>query len=208
MIPLDTLFIFFAASVAMALSPGPDNIFVFTQSVLHGCKAGFFITLGLCTGLLVHTLIVSLGVAAIFQTSSFAFNLLKFIGAMYLLFLAWQAFKAGATQLVATSKPAMRGLKLYLRGIIMNISNPKVAVFFIAFLPQFTDPNRSSIQIQMMLFGGLFIIAAFLVFNIIAWSASYFGSRFKESDRAQLILNRIAGIVFTGLALRLVVVDQ
>jgi len=94
MIPFETVAIFFAASVALALAPGPDNIFVLTQSALHGRKAGLLVTIGLCTGLLVHTAAVSFGVAAIFQTSTTAFNILKIVGAMYLLYLAWQAFRA------------------------------------------------------------------------------------------------------------------
>ncbi|MGB5438848.1 MAG: LysE family translocator, partial [Gammaproteobacteria bacterium] len=93
MIPFDTACIFFAASIALALAPGPDNIFVLTQSAMHGRVAGMLVTLGLCTGILVHTTAVSLGVAAVFQTSSVAFNSLKVLGAVYLLYLAWRAFR-------------------------------------------------------------------------------------------------------------------
>ena len=208
MIPFETVAIFFAASVALALAPGPDNIFVLTQSALHGRKAGLLVTIGLCTGLLVHTAAVSLGVAAIFQTSTTAFNILKIVGAMYLLYLAWQAFRAGAANIDDKGKPGMSWRKLYSRGVIMNITNPKVAIFFLAFLPQFADPSRGSITVQMLMFGGLFIVSTLLIFGIIAWSAGFLGEWLKGSVKAQLIMNRVAGTVFTGLALRLAISER
>jgi threonine/homoserine/homoserine lactone efflux protein len=194
--------------VALAFAPGPDNIFVLTQSALHGRKAGLLVTIGLCTGLLVHTAAVSLGVAAIFQTSALAFNILKMVGAMYLLYLAWQAFKAGATKIDESAELHMDLRKLYYRGVIMNITNPKVAIFFLAFLPQFADPVIGSITIQMMMFGGLFIIATLLIFGSIAWSAGFLGEWLKGSEKAQVIMNRIAGTVFAGLALRLAISER
>jgi threonine/homoserine/homoserine lactone efflux protein len=208
MIPIETITIFFAASVALAFAPGPDNIFVLTQSALHGRKAGLLVTFGLCTGLLVHTAAVSLGVAAIFQTSALAFNILKMVGAMYLLYLAWQAFKAGATKIEESAELHMDFRKLYYRGVIMNITNPKVAIFFLAFLPQFADPSLGSIKIQMMLFGGIFIIATLLIFGTIAWSAGFLGEWLKGSEKAQIVMNRIAGTVFAGLALRLAISER
>ena len=187
---------------------GPDNIFVLTQSALHGRKAGILVTLGLCTGLLVHTAAVSLGVAAIFQTSALAFNILKIAGAIYLLYLALQAFRAGAAKLDEAGKANLVWQKLYSRGIIMNITNPKVAIFFLAFLPQFADPSRGSITIQMLMFGALFIGSTFLIFGTVAWFAGFLGEWLKGSAKAQIIINRIAGTVFTGLALRLAVSER
>jgi len=208
MIPIETITIFLAASVALAFAPGPDNIFVLTQSALHGRKAGILVTLGLCTGLLVHTAAVSLGVAAIFQTSALAFNILKIAGAMYLLYLAFQAFRAGAAKLDETGKENLVWQKLYSRGIIMNITNPKVAIFFLAFLPQFADPSRGSITIQMLMFGGLFIGSTLLIFGTVAWFAGFLGEWLKGSAKAQIIMNRVAGTVFSSLALRLAVSER
>ncbi|MEE8150738.1 MAG: LysE family translocator [Nitrosomonadaceae bacterium] len=203
MIPIETIVLFFGASVALSLAPGPDNIFVLTQSALYGRNAGVLVTAGLCTGLLVHTAAVSLGVAAIFQTSVLAFNILKIVGAGYLLYLAWLAFRAGAAKIDDSGDTKLEWRKLYARGVVMNITNPKVAIFFLAFLPQFADPARGSITIQMLIFGGIFILAAFLIFGSIAWSAGFLGEWLKGSDKAQVIMNRIAGTVFAGLALRL-----
>lgn len=208
MIPIETLALFLTASVALALAPGPDNIFVLTKSALHGRKAGILVTLGLCTGLLVHTAAVSLGVAAIFQTSALAFNMLKIVGALYLLYLAFQAFRAGTTQLDQEEQTKLAWQKLYTRGIIMNITNPKVAIFFLAFLPQFADPAIGSITVQMLVFGALFIVTTLLVFGAVAWFAGFFGEWLKQSEKAQIMMNRIAGTVFTGLALRLALSER
>ncbi|WP_339858741.1 LysE family translocator [Pseudohongiella acticola] len=208
MIPIETVAIFLTASVALALAPGPDNIFVLTQSALYGRKAGILVTLGLCTGLLVHTAIVSLGVAAIFQTSVLAFNILKTVGALYLLYLAYQAFRARATRLGEDTEEKQAWRKLYTRGIIMNITNPKVAIFFLAFLPQFANPAVGSITIQMLMLGALFIVATLLVFGVVAWFAGFLGEWIKKSEKAQTIMNRVAGTVFVVLALRLAVSER
>ena len=203
MIPLDSIVVFFTASVALALAPGPDNIYVLTQSAIQGRAAGIFVTLGLCTGLLFHTAAVALGVAALFAASTVAFNVLKYVGAAYLLYLAWQAFRAGAADLLRDRNNAIPSHHLYARGVIMNVTNPKVAIFFLAFLPQFADPGRGYLTLQIVFFGAIFIVAALLVFCSIAWFAGYLGERLNRSRRAQLVLNRIAGTVFVALALRL-----
>jgi len=207
-IPLDTIFIFFSASVALGLAPGPDNIFVLTQSALHGRAAGLFVTLGLCTGLLVHTAAVSLGVAAVFATSALAFNLLKMAGAVYLLYLAWQAFRAGTSQSPQNGGPPLSRRRLYGRGIVMNITNPKVAIFFLAFLPQFANPSRGSLTLQLMSLGVFFILATLLVFGAVALFAGFIGEWLKGSPRAEVVMNRVAGTVFAVLALRLVTVER
>lgn len=203
MIPIENIAVFFATSVALALAPGPDNIFVLTQSAVRGRAAGLYITLGLCSGLLVHTAAVSLGVAALFASSAAAFNALKFIGAGYLVYLAWKAFRAGATDILQSKDSVKRSRHLYATGVIMNVTNPKVAIFFLALLPQFADPSRGSLPLQMVLFGAIFIVAALLVFSSIAWFAGFLGERLSKSKRAQVILNRVAGTVFIGLALKL-----
>ncbi len=203
MIPFESVTLFLAASVALGLAPGPDNIFVLAQSALHGRLAGVLVVLGLCTGLLVHTAAVALGVAAIFQTSAVAFTVLKMVGALYLLYLAWQAFRASAADLSDPPPAGSSWRKLYLRGVVMNITNPKVGIFFLAFLPQFADPQAGSLTVQMLLFGGIFIVATLLVFGAIAWTAGCLGGWLRRSPRAQVIMNRVVGAVFLGLALKL-----
>ena len=208
MISIELMALFFMASISLALVPGPDNIFVLLQSVLHGRKAGLFVTLGLCTGLLVHTTAVCLGVAVIFQTSVLAFNILKPIGAMYLLYLAWLSFNVDSSHLSTKKTVDLSLRKLYYRGIFMNITNPKVAIFFLAFLPQFTDPSKGSIVLQMLLLGALFILATIVVFGSIAYFSGYIKEWLSQSEKAQLILNRIAGTIFIALAFKLMISDN
>lgn len=202
MIPLEALVTFALASLLLALAPGPDNLFVLTQSALGGRLAGLAVTLGLCTGLLVHTAAVALGVAAIFQVSALAFTLLKLIGAGYLIYLAWQAFRAPAAALQGGGSAVSLG-RLYRRGILMNVTNPKVSVFFLAFLPQFADPARGPLWLQIVLLGAVFILATIVVFGAVACLAGSLGQWLGRSPGAQRIMNRLAGVVFLGLALKL-----
>ncbi len=208
MIPLDVLLTFFAASLLLALAPGPDNIFVLTQSALHGRTSGLVVTVGLCTGLIVHTLGVALGVAVIFQASAVAFTALKLCGAAYLLYLAWQIFRASATRFESARSNRLSYKKLYSRGIIMNVTNPKVSIFFLAFLPQFTDPARGSVALQTGLLGLLFILSALLVFGGIALLAGSLGEWLNRSTRIQKGMNWLTGSIFIGLALKLVTTER
>lgn len=198
-----TLALFTSASVLLALAPGPDNIFVLTQSAMKGKLVGIVVTLGLCTGLIVHTSAVALGVAAIFQASALAFNLLKYAGAAYLLYLAWGAFRAGASPLESREAREPSLWRFYLRGIIMNVTNPKVSIFFLAFLPQFTNPAKGSLPLQLIVLGLLFILATIVVFGAISLLAGMLGQWLRRSERAQVLLNRVTGAVFAGLALKL-----
>jgi threonine/homoserine/homoserine lactone efflux protein len=202
-IPPDTLAVFAVTALLLAYSPGPDNLFVLTQSALKGPWMGVVVTLGLCTGLILHTSAVALGVSAMFQTSAVAFTALKVAGALYLLYLAWGAWHAGPEDLTEEAGTRATFGGLYLRGILMNVTNPKVAIFFLAFLPQFTAPERGGMVMQMFLLGAVFMLCALLAFSSIAFAAGGIRRWLRRSDRAQVLLNRIAALVFVGLAMKL-----
>lgn len=208
MVSFDTLIAFFGIAVLLALTPGPDNLFVLMQSAIWGRKAGIFVVLGLCTGLLGHTAAVALGLAAVFAASPYAFTALKLIGAAYLLYLAWQVLRAPIHAEEGKRPEPMRAAALYRRGIVMNLTNPKVLLFFFAFLPQFTSPARGSVGLQTVELGAVFIVAAMLVFGAIAFFSGAFGELLQRSVTARRWLNRIAGLVFIGLALRLVTASR
>lgn len=196
----EVLLAFFCASVILGLTPGPDIIFVLTQSALHGAAAGFATTCGLLTGLLAQTAAVALGLAVIFQTSPLAFNLLRCAGAAYLCWLAWQELRAGAAP-ASPGKGSFAGLfPLYRRGIFMNVTNPKVCIFFLAFLPQFCNPAAGRVDVQIMALGGLFLLATALVFFPAAALGGRLAACFGSSQRGQLALHRAAALVFLGLA--------
>ncbi len=194
---------FFGAAVLLALSPGPDNLFVLMQSATHGRRAGLLVTLGLCTGLLGHTAAVALGLAAVLAASPWAFWALKLLGAAYLLYLAWGAWRAPTGPIDTARVPPLRPLAAYGRGIVMNLTNPKVALFFLAFLPQFADPERGAVGWQILQLGVLFMVATLLTFGSFAVFAGWIGGALRRSARAQRVLNRAAAVVFAALAARL-----
>jgi threonine/homoserine/homoserine lactone efflux protein len=202
----ETITLFFSASVGLALSPGPDNVFVLAQSALSGRRAGLMVTLGLCTGLLVHSAAVAFGVATLIKNTDYGFFAIKLLGAAYLSYLALQLFKAKAMTL-GQSQTAVPSARLYRRGIIMNVTNPKVAIFFLAFLPQFTDPEKGSMAVQLLTLGGIFIVATAVVFGSIAWFSGFLRERLFNSEVAQNVLNRIAAVLFVGLAVNLLLTD-
>lgn len=203
MIATNMLALFFTTALLLAVAPGPDNLFVMAQAAQRGRSAGFFVTLGLCTGLLFHTSAVAFGLAAVFKASALAFTLLKIGGAAYLLVLAWQALRAsGEGGDAASVAPLSRG-RLYRRGIIMNITNPKVSIFFLAFLPQFADPAKGRLALQLLVLGAVFIVATILVFGSLSILAGALGERFRESTLARKIINRAAATIFASLAVKL-----
>ncbi len=203
LIPFDTAAAFFGAAVLLALAPGPDNLFVLMQSAMRGRAAGLLVVLGLCSGLLVHTAAVALGLATVFASSALAFNLLKAAGAVYLVWLAWQAWHAGAAQAGEASEATPSAARLYRHGILMNVSNPKVSIFFLALLPQFVTADRGRVGLQVLALGALFMLATLLVFGAIALAAAALRELLWRSPQAQVRMNRIAALVFVGLAARL-----
>lgn len=208
MVDFQTLTMFIVASTLLALAPGPDNLFVLTQSMVRGAKAGIAITLGLCSGLVFHTLAVALGVAVIFQTSAFAFSLLKYVGAGYLLYLAYLSFKDASKTKLSADKLSLSLGALYRRGILMNVTNPKVSIFFLAFLPQFTHPEAGNVTIQVFLLGAIFMVCALCVFSLIALLAGRVGNWFAQTKNGESLLNKLAGTVFGLLAIKLALSER
>lgn len=203
---------FFSLAVLLALAPGPDNLFVLMQSATGGRRTGFAVLSGLMVGVMLHTLAVALGLAAVFAASTTAFTALKLAGAAYLLYLAWGAWRAPPMLAAGVGENApARGnswSRLMLRGVVMNLTNPKVVLFFLALLPQFVQPGRGSVAGQIVVFGLLFIVAATLVFGAIVLAADALRRQLAGSARAQRLLNRAAALVFAGLALRLALAER
>ena len=199
---IETLIAFVTASVVLSLVPGPDNLFVMSHSALKGWRIGFYITLGLCTGLIGHTVLVAIGVSVIFQTSAIAFNGLKIVGACYLLYLAWLSVQNKELNLGGTDKNSTNR-SYYFTGVIMNLTNPKVALFFLVFLPQFVNTSNDNVTIQIFLLGLLFILSALCVFTSIAYLASFLEDILKKSKTVNKNLNILAALVYFALAINL-----
>ena len=199
---LETIIAFVLASVILSLVPGPDNIYVMTNSALKGWRVGFYTTLGLCTGLIGHTFLVAIGVSVIFQTSALAFNGLKIVGACYLIYLGWLSLQSKELNISGTGKDNSNR-SYYITGVIMNLTNPKVALFFLVFLPQFVNISNDSVTIQVVLLGLLFILSALCVFSSIAFLGSYLESYLKKSSSVNKNINKLAALVYFALAINL-----
>ena len=199
---LETVIAFVLASVILSLVPGPDNIYVMTNSALKGWRVGFYTTLGLCTGLIGHTFLVAIGVSVIFQTSALAFNGLKIVGACYLIYLGWLSLQSKELNISRTGK-YNSNRSYYITGVIMNLTNPKVALFFLVFLPQFVNISKGSVTIQVVLLGLLFILSALCVFSSIAFLGSFLEGYLKKSSSVNKNINKLAALVYFALAINL-----
>ena len=201
---------FFIAAIVVALAPGPDNLFVLAQSATYGAKAGICIICGLCTGILVQTSLLVLGVSALIAASPKAFFVIQCLGAAYLLYLAYKSFqvRAGMVKLDAGGESAQSkdlSLKrLYLRGIIMNLTNPKAILFALSFIPPAVKMASSlSPTLQMVILGAEFVVATFMVFGSIAFLAGTVKRFMLNSPKANRNLNWFSGCVFVLLAVAL-----
>ena len=159
---------FCLASFLLALMPGPDNIFVLTESIAKGAKNGILIALGLNAGVLVHTLAAATGISLILKQSELAFSVIQYAGAAYLLYLAYGALMEKVTQFTGKESQIDGAFKLIRTGFVMNVLNPKVSLFFIAFLPQFVREERGSVVWQMSIMGMSFMLIGFLTFSAFA----------------------------------------
>ena len=198
---------FFVAALVVALAPGPDNLFVLAQSATHGAKAGFSVICGLCTGICVQTALLIVGVSALIAASPIAFFVLQCCGAAYLLYLAYKSFqvRAGVVKLDAGGEGA--GLpfrRLYLRGIIMNLTNPKAVLFALSFIPPAVKMDSPlNPTVQMVILGAEFILATFIVFGSVALLAGAVKKFMLKSPKANRNLNWFSGAVFVLLAVAL-----
>jgi threonine/homoserine/homoserine lactone efflux protein len=207
---LSILLLFLPVSVALTLAPGPDIVFLVTQGSSRGPKAGLATALGLAAGNLVHTLAAVLGISVIFQTSELAFEGLKVAGALYLLYLAWQALRRRKEGVGLSRADEATGTALFMRGVLMNVLNPKVALFFLAFLPQFVNPEAGPVWSQMLVLGVIFALQVVFVFGVIGLAAGVIRERLiagRMGALARWSPYLVAGI-FIALALRLLLLSR
>lgn len=203
--PFDLWISFTVAAAVLAVAPGPDNLFVLLQSAMYGAKAGIFVTLGLCVGVFIQTLMAAFGVAAVVAASPTLLMVIQFAGAGYLLYLAWGAWNAqagGASGASESKYPKLTGFQLWRRGILMNITNPKVLIFFLAFFPQFIikGSTENQVMVQMLIMGMTFLVCTLVVFCTVAWCAGTLADRLR-SPKVQVILNKTSAVIFTILAI-------
>jgi threonine/homoserine/homoserine lactone efflux protein len=197
---------FLLAAVAVTASPGPDNLMVLGVGVSRGRRHGVAFGLGCALGCLSHTLLAVLGVSALIAASPLAFTALKVGGGLYLVWLGVQALRSrGGARAADAGEGRLTVQGLFLRGVFANAINPKVVLFFLSFLPQFVVPAQGSVPGQLAALGVVFTLQAALLFGLLGWFAGSVGQWLERRPRAGLWLDRLAGAIFVGLGLRLIV---
>lgn len=205
--PLHTLLAFLGASIALTIAPGPDNIFVMTQGITRGRKPAIVTALGMCSGISIHTIAAAFGISAVFYSSAVAFTAVKSAGAAYLLYLAVRTLKERSAIRLAAAEE-LPAAALFRRGFIMNVLNPKVAMFFLAFLPQFVSPAAGPVPLQMLVLGFVFMAQAVVIFCLIGYFAGSIGSFILARPRIARYFDWLTAGVFAALGMRLALAER
>lgn len=202
-----TFLCFLGASMALTIAPGPDNIFVLTQGIARGRKAAIVTALGMCSGISVHTTAAAFGISAVFYSSAVAFHLVKYAGAAYLIYLAYKTVRERSSVRLSAAD-ARPPLALYKRGFLMNVLNPKVAMFFLAFLPQFVIPNNGHVPLQMLILGLLFMAQAVVIFTLIGYFSGSIGNYILARPAIARRFDWLTAGVFASLGIRLALTER
>lgn len=198
---LDTILSFFLTSLVLTIAPGPDVMYVLSQSISKGRNYGIAAALGLSSGLLFHTTLLAFGISTMITAIPWLFQAIKIFGALYLLWIAYNVFKAPASfHLKETTSQVDKPIKNVTQGLIMNISNPKVMLFFLALFPTFLNPSLGNVKLQVYTLGSIFMIQALIVFVLYAVIASSLTLVLRESKAFNLILKWLQIVVFVTLA--------
>jgi threonine/homoserine/homoserine lactone efflux protein len=200
--------LFFGISWALIIAPGPDMLYVITRGMAHGRKAGILSAIGVVCGILVHTTAAALGLTLILQSSAFAFLLVKYVGATYLLYLGIKAWRDKSTFSLQTPTLVMNSHALFLQGVLSNVLNPKIAIFFLAFLPQFVDKGSSHITLQMVILGLTFAGMGLCFLLVVGYSSGSLGGWLTHRPHYTQYLQRLAGGILLGLGIRLALTER
>jgi threonine/homoserine/homoserine lactone efflux protein len=195
---LSVLLVFAVASLALLVVPGPAVLYIVTRSVAQGRTAGLVSVLGVHAGSTVHVAAAALGLSALLTSSAAAFTVVKYLGAAYLIYLGVQKLRQPADGEPVETTAVPRG-RLFRQGVVVNVLNPKTAMFFLAFLPQFVDPARGPVAAQIVLLGACFIGLGILSDGGYALLAGTLGGRLRRAARFRRRLDRTSGVVYLGL---------
>lgn len=205
---VNSLLLFMAATLTLNLTPGPDMLYVIARSVGQGRSAGIASAFGIAAGCCLHILAVTFGLASLMQAVPSVYEVVKYTGAAYLMYLGVRAL---FSHQAAHAETPMREAPLstaFLQGMMTNVLNPKVALFFLAFLPQFVEREAGGVALQLISLGILFNISGTIVNIIVALAASYTGSRFKARVNDSAVFRWLTGGVLIGLGVRLALLER
>lgn len=196
---------FLTAAILITLSPGPDNMMVLGAGIAKGRTRGIAFGLGCALGCLNHTLLAVIGVSALIAASPVAFTALKVVGGLYLIWMGLQALRSRGGAKVAAGVPDESARRLFFKGLVANAINPKVVLFFLSFLPQFVVASRGDANWQIAWLGLTFTAQAAVLFGLLGYFSGTIGQWLNRTPRAGMWLDRVAGAIFVGLGLRLIV---
>ncbi len=200
---------FFTSAVLLNLSPGPDMAFILGQTAKRGVQSGFSAMFGIWTGAFIHVIFAALGLSAILATSAVAFSAVKWIGAAYLIWLGIQALRSRGTNMSVNGQVSPKGLmKIFKQGVLVAVLNPKVAIFFLAFLPQFVEAGAGPVSAQLFLHGSLIIVVAALVEPPLILVGGKLTGYLSNNTQVSRWMDRGLGALFVGLGIKLVTSDR
>ena len=207
------LLAYLAAATALTISPGPDTMFVLASSTLGGARAGLAATLGVATGCLAHATMAALGISALIAASPAAFDALRIAGALYLLWVGIAAFRKLLAGLQDSAAPTPSGgertfAQAYRRGTLTNILNPKVGIFYVAFLPQFADPALGQVPLQILLLAAIHILIGIIWLGALSAAAGRAAEAIAHNRRLRAWLDGAAGVVYIALAWRMLILER
>lgn len=206
MFGIQNLYLFLVSCILLNITPGQDTMYIVGRSVAQGRKAGMFSVLGIMSGVLIHTLFAALGLSVILATSSLAFSIVKYAGAGYLIWIGVGFLRNGenVNNLEAVEKKHLKSWKIYRQGVLTNLLNPKVALFFLSFLPQFVNPEAGFIFTPFIALGMVFFTTGSIWCIILVYGSSWLTDRFRNSKAMGGMLKKLTGILFIGLGIKLV----
>jgi len=196
----EILISFIGASMLLTIMPGPDILYVLVQSISNGKKSGIATSLGLVLGIIIHTTLVALGVSALIKQYENIYFTIKLFGAFYLLYLAFAAYQSKEDLIIKGQVKKSSLLKLFKRGFIMNVLNPKVSIFFLAFFPGFLYSSTQSLVVQFYVLGFIFMVQAFLIFSMVSVLSGSFSSYLQEKPKLDSNIKYFKIIVLIGIA--------
>jgi threonine/homoserine/homoserine lactone efflux protein len=200
--------LFFTASWVLIITPGPDMIYVVTRGISQGRKAGVISAIGVTLGILVHTIFAAFGLAILLRTSALAFLVVKFAGAGYLIYLGVQAVRIKSDFMFTNDKPNVGIKKIFVQGILSNVLNPKIALFFLAFLPQFVHPDNGSAAIQMVCLGLTFALFGIIFLVVLGYFSGGIGTWLSKKQYFTQKIRWFSGSILIALGLRLAFMER
>jgi threonine/homoserine/homoserine lactone efflux protein len=195
--------IFLLASAAVTISPGPDILYVLAKGIAQGRRPALVAAAGFASGLSVHTTMAVVGLSALLMASAIGFTVVKFAGGAYLLYLGIKAFRSGGLVSIPASDEPLTGRRIFAQAFLMNVLNPKVAMFFLAFLPQFTRGDQGSLSTQLLLLGISFALVALVIFSLVGAFSAMIGGWLRTKPRGLRLFDYVIGTLFVCLGIRL-----